>query len=215
MPVIEHLNPMLAAVAITALLSLYYLFSVLFKLKKLRLISAASRLLSFLIFSLVTGSLSIIILGTEGYQALTKEEKVARVVISPAQEQTFQARLIFLDGSEQVFSLKGDEFVIDAYVLKWKAWTNLLGLHTAYRLDRITGRYQSIEDEKSKPRSVFAITNKGGKGIGEWREEFSALSFLLDVEHGSASFASANESKSYELAVTTSGLLLRPEENAL
>jgi len=52
----------------------------------------------------------------------------------------------------------------------------------------------------------------GDKGIGEWREEFAFLSFLLDVEHGSASFASADTSKSYELAVTTSGLLLRPEE---
>jgi len=154
MPVVEHLNPMLAAAAITGLLSIYYLFSLLFKLKRLRLISAVSRLFSLLVFSVVTAALSIIILGTEGYKALTKEEKVARVVISPVSEQEFHARLIFLDGSEQVFSLSGDEFVIDAYVLKWKSWTNLLGLHTAYRLDRIAGRYQSLTDEKDKPRSV-------------------------------------------------------------
>lgn len=212
MPVVEHMNPMLAAAAITALLSIYYLFSLLFRLKKLRLISAVSRLFSLLIFSALTASLSIIILGTQGYKALTKEEKVARVVIDPVSEQTFHARIIFLDGSEQVFSLNGDEFVIDAYVLKWKSWTNLLGLHTAYRLDRIAGRYQNISDEQNKARSVFAINNKGDKGIGEWREKYAILSFMLDVEHGSASFASADKSQSYELAVTTSGLLLRPEE---
>lgn len=211
MPVIEHLNPMLAAVVITALLSIYYLFSLLFRIKKLRLISAFSKLFSLFVFSLITLALSIIIIGTQGYNALTKEEKVASIIVTPISEQQFHARLILNDGAEQVFSLSGDELLIDAHVLKWKAWTNVLGLHSAYRLDRIMGRYAAITDEKNKQRTVFAINNNSDKGIAEWRQSYSALSVLLDVEHGSASFVKADIEKRYDLLVTTSGILLRPE----
>ena len=210
MPVVEHLNPMIVIAAITGLLSFYYFFALVLRLKKLRLIAAVSRLFSFLIFGLITSAIAIIILGTEGYRGLTKEEKVARVEISPTGSQTYQARLVFNNGDEQVFSLNGDEVLIDGYVLKWKPWVNILGLHSAYRLDRVSGRYRSVEDEKQKQRSVFAINNKGGKGIAEWREDYSVLTVLLDVEHGSASFASAEQRKEYHLMVTTDGLLLRP-----
>ncbi|TQV86995.1 hypothetical protein [Aliikangiella coralliicola] len=210
MPVVEYLNPMVVIAGITGLLSIYYLFSLCLKLKKIRLIGAVSRLLSFFFFAGLTGALSIIVLGTQGYQGLTREQSVATVKVSPAGEQSYHARMIFSDGREQVFVLKGDELLVDAYVLKWKPWTNIIGLHTAFRLDRVTGRYKSLEDEQNKPRTVFAINNKGNKGIAQWREDYSALSFLLDVEHGSASFASAEGEAEYQLMVTTDGLLLRP-----
>ncbi len=198
--------------AVTALLALYHLFSFIFKLRKMRFISALGRIFSILFFSAITLSISAIIVGTKGYDALTKTENVGRVVITKQAPQSFQARLILNNGNEQVFLLQGDEVVIDAYVLKWKNWANLLGIHTAYRLDRISGRYKSIDQEKSNQRSVFAINNKGSRGFADWRQEYSALSYLLDVEHGSASFVSAESTQSYQLEVTTSGLLLRAEE---
>ncbi|WP_196140938.1 hypothetical protein [Aliikangiella sp. G2MR2-5] len=210
MSVVEHLNPMLAAVFITGALTIYNLISLILKVRKLKLVSAFSRLFSLFVFTTVTGALSIILLGTQGYNALTREEKVARVIVTPVGQQSFHARLRFNDGTEQVFSLSGDELLIDAHILKWKSWTNILGLHTGYRLDRIAGRYRAINDEKSKERSVFAIQNTDGKGIAQWREDFSMLSALLDVEHGSASFVAADKQTEYSLMVTTDGLLLRP-----
>lgn len=199
---------------ITGLLSVYYLLTLLFKLKKLRLLGATKRLCGFLVFALITGFLSIITIGTQGYRALTKEEPVAVVKVSSYEPQNFQARLIFADGEQQVFSIQGDELFIDAYILKWQSWANFLGLHTAYRLERIGGRYKDINQEKSQPKSVHAIAKKSGEGIAYWREKYQHLSFLLDVQHGSASFVEANETKQYQLVVTTDGLLMRPMKPA-
>jgi hypothetical protein len=45
------------------------------------------------------------------------------------------------DGERETFVLDGDEWQLDARVLKWHGAATLLGLDTGYRLDRIGGRY--------------------------------------------------------------------------
>ena len=210
MPLIENVSPMIVVASLTGLLSIYYLLSVVFRMKKLKLFGALKRLIAFFVMGFITFSITFLLLGTQGYNALTKEEFAANIKVTPTGEQSFHARMEFSDGQYQVFSLKGDELMVDAYVLKWKPWANVLGLHTAFRLDRIRGRYKDLQDEKNNQATVFAINAKSGAGLAEWRQEYSALSVLLDVEHGSASFVNANEPAEYQLAITTNGLLIRP-----
>ncbi|TQV73056.1 hypothetical protein FLL45_16485 [Aliikangiella marina] len=210
MPLIENVSPMIVVASLTGLLSIYYLLSVVFRLKKLKVLGAVKRLFGFMVFGFVTLSITFLLIGTQGYNALTKEELAAKIKVTPTGNQSFHARMEFSDGHSQVFSLKGDELMIDAYVLKWKPWANVLGLHTAYRLDRIRGRYKSLKDEQNNQATVFAINAKSGAGVAEWRQEYSMLSVLLDVEHGSASFVNADEVAEYQLSITTDGLLIRP-----
>jgi hypothetical protein len=33
----------------------------------------------------------------------------------------------------------------------------LLGLHTGYELDRVGGRYDLVQDEQGKPRTIFPL----------------------------------------------------------
>lgn len=212
MPVIENLNPILVVAGITGILALYYFFSTLTKLKSLKLIGAVGRLFSFTFFSSITIMLSFLIIGTYGYQGLSKEVPAATIKITPIGIQKFQVKMTFSDSSYQTFSLEGDELLVDAYILKWKPWTNILGLHTAYRLERVSGRYKKMLDEQIKNRTVLAINKDAGKGIAQWRTKYDALSFALDVEHGSASFIDAHQSAEYQLMVTTDGLLIRPIE---
>lgn len=206
----ENTIILLAVSFVSGLLSIVYLFSFFKNLKKLKLFSAVRKLLSLIVFVGISGFLSLLVLGTQGYKSLTKESLVANIKIQPLREQQFGLEINFPDGAEQRFTLNGDEVVFQAFILKWKPWANIIGVHTAYRLERISGRYKSIQDEKNKPRSVFQVRKQQAAGIAQWRENYSALSFLLDVEHGSASFVNASERKEYQLMVTTTGLLLRP-----
>ena len=43
--------------------------------------------------------------------------------------------------------MAGDQIYVDAHILKWTPAANLIGLHTAYELDRVAGRYDNIEQE--------------------------------------------------------------------
>src|SRR5256712_13717083 len=93
----------------------------------------------------VAGSIAV---GIQGYRALTREDIAARLFVRPAGPQRFAATVRFSDGRERTFDVAGDEVYVDAHILKWKPVAKLLGLHTAYELDPIAGRYRSIEHER-------------------------------------------------------------------
>ena len=147
---------------------------------------------------------------TRGYHALTREEVAAHVRVEPAGEQRFRATFRFPRGASQSFRLAGDELYVDAHILKWKPLVNLLGLHTAYELDRVAGRYSDLRDELEAPRTVFSLAGERQFDLFSLRRSFPLLEFLVDAEYGSATFVVANRPSSYELRVSTTGLLVRP-----
>ncbi len=94
---------------------------------------------------------------TLGYEALTRETVAARVTVKPVGPQDFKAEFRFPDGRTAEYALRGDQIYVDAHVLKWKPLANLFGLHTAYELDRVAGRYAAIEKERDSPHTVHAL----------------------------------------------------------
>ena len=109
----------------------------------------------------------------------------------------------------QSFEISGDELYVDARVLKWHPWVNLLGLHTHYALDRIGGRYLDIEDERSKPRSIHSLANGAPLDAFALRRKHEFLAPLVDASYGSATFTSADRPVTLEVRVSTTGLLVR------
>ena len=75
----------------------------------------------------------------------------------------------------QMFMLAGDEWQLDARVLKWKGWANLLGLDAQYRLERVSGRYRDIEQERNDERTVYALSENPGVDLWTLSTRLSAL----------------------------------------
>jgi hypothetical protein len=157
----------------------------------------------------VTATLAVAV---QGYRALTREEVAAVVETRPLGAQRFEASFAFPDGRKETVDLAGDELYVDARILKWKPLANLLGLHTAYELDRVGGRYIDLDDERDKPRTVFSIAgNKKPLDLFKLRRRYALLEPLVDADYGSASFVPARERRSFEVRVSTTGLLIRPK----
>ena len=147
--------------------------------------------------------------GIHGYQALTREDVAARLSVRPSGAQRITATIRYPDGREASYELAGDEIYVDAHILKWKPMANLLGLHTAYELDRIAGRYRSIEQERSAARTVHALGRERVVDLFELRQRYAFLAPLLDAEYGSATFAAVTRPAELELRVSATGLLMR------
>ncbi len=147
--------------------------------------------------------------GLTGYRALTREELAATVHTVPTGPQAFEARIVLPDGSAANYVLAGDQFAVEARILKWHPWANLLGLHTAYELDRVTGRYASIEDEQQRPRTVYPLSPEHRLDLFAWRARLPWLAPVVDAEYGSSAFTRADRVASYEVRVSTTGLLVR------
>ena len=110
------------------------------------------------------------------YQRLTTEQPAGELELSRVGGHQYSAILTYPSGESAVFYLRGDEWQIDARLLKWKAIANLAGFDTMYRLERISGRYSAIEDERNQPRTVYA--EPSGQ-IDLW--DVSSLSFVAPL----------------------------------
>ena len=153
-----------------------------------------------------------ITLGIQGYRALTQEELAARISVRPYAPQRFTAKIAFPDGREASYAISGDEVYLDARILKWHALANLLGLSTAYELDRIGGRYRDLELEKSAPRTLYSLGREKPVDLFALAQRYSYLEHFVDAKYGSAAYVPVADPADLELRVSTTGLLIRPAQ---
>ena len=164
---------------------------------------------------LAVGALAAAVaVGTHGYTALTREEIAATLLVQPTGPQRFTATVRFPDLREVKYELAGDEVYVDAQILKWKPVAHFLGLHTAYELDRIAGRYRSVDHERASPRTVFSLSRDKPFDLFDLRQRYTFLAPLLDTQYGSASYVAITRPAEIELRVSTTGLLMRETKPA-
>lgn len=153
-----------------------------------------------------------IAVGIRGYRALTQEVVAATIRTEPlaGAPRRFRATVTLADGSLHMFDLAGDAVYVDAHVLKWRPIANLLGLHTAYELDRIAGRYQALSDEQTRQRTVYSLAAAKPFDAFDLARSTWLLRPLVDAQYGSATFIGATQPATFEVRVSTTGLLVRP-----
>ena len=203
-------EPLVLVMAAFALLSVVLLVTALVAVRKRRWMGTGMALVLAL-FSLALAALaSTISLATRGYQALTRETVAATVMTRPSGPERFVATFTFPDGRREDYELAGNALYVDAHIVKWHPLANVLGLHTAYQLDRVSGRYDRLEDEQTKPRRMFALSRPTPVDMFQLARSLAFLGRMVDTEYGSATFSSARGPAELELRVSTSGLLFRP-----
>src|SRR2546425_1265322 len=162
----------------------------------------------FLTLGVLCGAIA---LGIHGYRAFTQEEVAATIKTEPVGPHRFRATVTLPDSSLHMFDLAGDAVYVDAHVLKWRPIGTLLGLQTAYELDRIAGRYQALNDEQTLERTVYSLAAKKPFDAFDLARRYWILRPFVDAEYGSATFigATAPAGATYEVRVSTTGLLVR------
>lgn len=151
----------------------------------------------------------VISVGVQGYRALTLETVAAKVRTEPTARQQFRATVTLADGSLHMFDLAGDALYVDAHILKWRPLVNIIGLHTAYELDRVSGRYNKVGEERALPRTVHSLAEEKVLDAFDLVRRFPALRLLVDAEYGSATFVETRGPAEFEVRVSTTGLLVR------
>src|SRR5207245_7071445 len=165
-------------------------------------------LLALLLLALaaLAGTITI---GVHGYRALTLEVLAASVKTEPVGPQRFRATIVLPDKRLAMYDLAGDALYMDAHILKWHPWVNLLGLHTSYELDRVAGRYNEVSDERAKPHTAYELARPARIDLFAIARRH-LLGPLVDAEYGSAAFVTGAIPARYEVRVSTTGLLMRP-----
>ena len=147
--------------------------------------------------------------GLQGYRALTFEELAATVRTEPVSPQHFRATITLPDRRLAMYELAGDAFYMDAHILKWHPWASLLGFRTVYELDRVAGRYNAVVDERTRPHTAYELARSKPVDLF-FIARRRLLGPLVDAEYGSATFVAATRPATFEVRVSTTGLLARP-----
>lgn len=143
------------------------------------------------------------------YQRFTEESPVATLTFGEAGPRTFQMTLLPHAGVAQSFVLSGDEWQPDARMIKWTDWLTFLGESPLYRLDRISGRYISIDEARANAQTMHRRTEE--QGIDVWAFARRAGEWLpgVDAAYGSSVFLPIADGLVYEVTMSRTGLLAR------
>ncbi|SHG06198.1 hypothetical protein SAMN04487965_3228 [Microbulbifer donghaiensis] len=162
---------------------------------------------------LLGGALLIVLVAADvySYRNLAEEHSVGTVSFKRLGDQYFEAKFSDADGLAQSFELHGDQWQLDARMLKWKGPLARWGIQPAYRLDRLSGRYLTLQDERSKERSVHQLIGSN-YGVDVWQSlrGFDKKLSFVDAVYGSATFLPMEDGAVYEVRISHTGLLARP-----
>ena len=168
-----------------------------------------------IVLLLLCASAVLVAMNVVAYQRLSHEQAAGEIQFTHgAQAKLFNAVLTYPNGDHATFELRGDEWQVDARVLKWTAFANLIGFDAAYRLERISGRYSKVEDETTQPRTVYDLNPP--RQIDPWElvHEHHGWFPWVDALYGSATYLPMADGALYTITVSETGLVARPLNQA-
>jgi hypothetical protein len=209
----------LAVIALVlAILFVFLLWQGLSRIRKRKWLSAGFQVIPLTASFIAFAAVLLVISNLTVYQRLTAERDVAILSVARVSEQNYQVTLqqpsLGSTRNSNSFLIKGDEWQLEARILKWKGWANLIGLDSYYQLDRIRGRYRSIEQEGNQPPTIYALPNES-RGINLWQLKKimkSAIPFL-DAYYGQAVFLPLKDGAEFIISINQWGLLARPQND--
>jgi hypothetical protein len=203
-----------ALIIVFALAGVLFLVAAFRRLRRRRLLGGVLHGATALVLILLSVCAVLIATNLRAYQRLSFEQPAGELQLTRTGEREFNAILTYPNGQRANFALRGDEWQVDARLLKWHAFANMIGFDTAYRLERIGGRYSHIEDERSQARTVYSLN--APQRIDPWELLHRYHSWLpwVDALYGSATFLPMADGALYEIKVSQSGLLARPLNQA-
>ena len=161
---------------------------------------------------LAASALGFVGVALTSYHRLAAEQAAAEVQIRKHADadKHFTAMVIYPSKDFQVYDLYGDEWQIDARVLQWHGLARVLGFDAMYRLERISGRYSGIAEEKSAKRTVHALAPPERYDLWQFAKNAKEWMPWVDALYGSAVFLPMADNTIFEVRVSPAGLVARP-----
>jgi len=139
------------------------------------------------------------------YSQLGKGEEIANISFKKVNNQNFDATVVNVQtGISTTFNIDGDMWQMDARVLKL-----FMSATPFYKLERISGRYYSLDQERTNNRSVYPLEGQT-MGFDLW-SMFKGQNFgILSAGYGSATFLPMADDAVFSVSIGSSGLISEP-----
>jgi len=134
-------------------------------------------------------------LDIKAYKQWNEDEPLAKVSFSRLTDQQYEVVVVFSDNAvAKTYKVHGDQWQIEARILRWDGWLNRMGGKPGYRLERLSGRYISA----SEYFDVWHWIYKAG-GLPGVRAAYGSATYI-PMAHGAF----------YEVGLSQTGVTAKP-----
>lgn len=163
------------------------------------------------LFSIFTLFLAKIYLNS--YKLLLERELVA--IVECAENHKSKQPVLNIEfyantdkAKKQTFKFNADEWVIESRIIKWKPLLGLFGMQRYYKLERLSGRYLDIEQERTLPRLVYNIADKPDR-LWFFLYKYQKCFPFIDAVYGNSTFIQYVPGAQYHVYMTATGLMIK------
>ena len=150
-----------------------------------------------------------------GYRRLAAESAIATLDARELAPQRYAVTVTTPDGVQREVELSGDDWQLDARVIKWDVRAVVLGAPPLYQLDRISGRYRDVAAEREAPKSVVALTPMQAFDLWHLKQRYPRWLPWVDADYGSAAYLPLVDGGHYSVTLAAAGgLVARPADAA-
>ncbi|AWP86957.1 hypothetical protein [Bordetella bronchiseptica] len=168
-----------------------------------------------LLLLVLAGVSGLLALSLVQFVRLTDDKPVAEVMVRQQGDGQFQLATRTPDQRMRDYTLYGDQWQIDAKVVRWRLPALLAGVPPLYRLERLSGRYQDTARERSAPRSVHALDDWPAPDLAQVKRLVPNWLPFVDVQFGSAAYMPMFDGARYQVYLDPRGaLFIRPADAA-
>jgi len=176
-------------------------------------LAAGARVVLCLVFFAIALVLAGMGAALRGYRLLAEESPVVEIDARILSPQRWALTLSWPDGSTRQVQLAGDDWRVEAVVLKWKLPALLAGLPPLYRLDRLSGRYDDPGQEATAPRTVISFGQADGFDLLDLARRHRAWLPEVDTVFGSGAYLPLVDEGHYTIHLMRTGALVaRPDD---
>lgn len=163
----------------------------------------------FVLVVLLAGAYAgLIAFNLNQYRSLADMDTVATVGMSRTGPQAWTVRLEIPDERTVEVGLRGDQWQVDARMIRFRGPIAWMGVAPGYRLERLSGRYVSLEQEREAPRTLVDLADDEWPDIWQLDQAFN-LPFV-DGVYGSATYMPLADGAIYDVRLSGSGLVAVP-----
>ena len=91
------------------------------------------------------------------YRHVEVDRQIATLALKKKASNHFSVRFFPEGGVADVFELFGDQWQVDAKIIKWSPLLEKMGMDASYRFERISGRYEKLEQQLSSTLSAHSL----------------------------------------------------------
>jgi len=201
---------LLIASGVFALLALLFLRAMLRQIRRGRVLRAGGSATMCAATAAIGTAGVMLFMSYLGYQRLTAEQLVAVIEFTRSGAEEYTARLMIDGQLDRLLPLSGDEWQLDARVLTWKPPATILGLEPVYQLERLSGRYTSVDRERSAPRTVHSLAEERPLDLWSLARNFPKYTPGMDAYYGTATYLPMADGARFQITLSRDALIARP-----